>query len=319
MKRTLSLTVVCLLVLAVGTGVSVAQLEYAGTHPFALATATTTRLFGMGGITSCIPDRGFANPAFAGQLTSWSKVERGATTDFDSGLTLKGVQTSVAMPLHRNVDGLQVTAFNLRSNLFVAPGPVVYKLAENDVAIHYGRRISGPLLVGLAVSPVYHNSFNAIPVALMRSSANYGVRVGAAYELKGRGWLGATYDRYDEDVHILTLGPALNFTAHAEEITGGASYQLTDHWLAALEWQQLSTEAGALRFSNAGWRGGIEGRFQDMCVRLGSNQGSMSLGLGWQWRRFTFNYAYIGDWNRDILGPTFGSSTTNSLEVTCAF
>jgi len=35
-------------------------------HLFALSTATTTRLSGMGGILTCINDDGFANPAFAG-------------------------------------------------------------------------------------------------------------------------------------------------------------------------------------------------------------------------------------------------------------
>ncbi|MEI6503614.1 MAG: hypothetical protein WCP21_21615, partial [Armatimonadota bacterium] len=49
---------------------------YAATHPFALATATTTRLFGMGGFVTCIPDAGFGNPAFAGTLTDTTAVLR---------------------------------------------------------------------------------------------------------------------------------------------------------------------------------------------------------------------------------------------------
>lgn len=323
MPRLLSLTLICLTGLAVGAGVSFAQLEYTVTHPFALSTATTTRLFGMGGIASCLPDRGFANPAFAGQLTQWSAVARGSVTDFDSGLTLKNAQVSVAMPLRDNVDGLQITALHLRSNRFMAPGPVGFRVWENDVSIHYGRRISGPLLVGLAVSPVFQNSveiINPIISTHFRSRAEWGGRIGIAYDLGGRGWVGATYDRYQEQVRLTVNGfPVPSYSSRAEEIVAGVSYQVSDHWLAALEWQQLSAHAGGADLTLAGWRGGIEGRYKDLSLRLGNDQESPTLGLGWKWRRFTFNYVYIGNWNRKVLVPSFGHSGTHSLEATCVF
>ncbi len=41
---------------------------YAVPHLFALPTATTTRQFGMGGVSTCLEDVGFPNPAFAGML-----------------------------------------------------------------------------------------------------------------------------------------------------------------------------------------------------------------------------------------------------------
>lgn len=329
MKRLPVLTLVCLLLLAGATGVALAQIEaYAVTHPFALATATTTRLFGMGGISSCIPDRGFANPAFAGQLTGPSAVAREATTSFDWGLRLSGLQGSVAQPLNDNVDGVQITGFQLSSNDAVVPGvpPLMYSMAETDVSVHYGRRLAGPWLVGIAVSPVFHNALNIDtplgPLLRTRSKADWGFRVGGVYEIGARGWIGATYDRYDENVvatGALVGGGPVSATFHSQEMIAGAAYRLDGHWLAAVEWQELSSRGAGVRVVESGLRGGLEGRFKDLSVRVGSNQGASSLGLGWAWRGFVLNYAYIKNWNHRIFGPGMGSSNTHSLEVTCAF
>src|SRR4030042_1644216 len=98
-------------------GPAAAQIDmYAVSPPCALPTATTTRLFGMGGLASCIPDVGFANPAFAGALTRDSVVLRNSVTSFEGDLSLSSQQGSFAMPLANNRQGLQVSVFRLESN-----------------------------------------------------------------------------------------------------------------------------------------------------------------------------------------------------------
>lgn len=157
-----------LLLLVSGAVPAAAQVEaqaarYAVSHPFALPTATTTRLFGMGGFSNCIPDVGFANPAFAGALTRDSVVLRNSVTSFAGDLGLSSQQGSFAMPLRDNRQGLQVSAFSLESNdaLFGGFGvPSLLSVAEYDVSVHYGRRLTDRWLAGVAVSPVFHNSLN---------------------------------------------------------------------------------------------------------------------------------------------------------------
>ncbi len=127
--RVIALATLALLVAASPTfsqGEFVAS--YATPHLFALPTATTTRLFGMGGFVTCIKttrlfgmggfvtcikDVGFGNPAFAGTLQAGQGLARYSTTDFDGGLKMKGMQVSYAQPLRPGQSGWQVTYFSL--------------------------------------------------------------------------------------------------------------------------------------------------------------------------------------------------------------
>jgi len=307
-----------------------AQIDtYAVTHPFALPTATTTRLFGMGGFSSCIPDVGFANPAFAGALTRDSVVVRHSMTSFAGDLNLNSQQGSFAMPLESNRQGLQVSVFRLDSN--DAPygafgAPTLLSLSEYDVSVHYGRRLTSNWLAGVAVSPVFHNSVNVAPVgapgSVMRltAGADWGFRLGTVYELGDRGWIGAVYDRYDESVDGTGLpfgGVPVTATFHSEEIVTGIAYRLTDRLLAGVEWQQLSHRSGGLENAEAGLRFGCEGLLGDgLALRLGSNQGACSVGLGWADDDWSLNYAYIQNWNDNLLGDVYGGSDTHSFELT---
>ncbi len=312
-----------------------AQTElYAATHPFALATATTTRLFGMGGFITCIEDEGFGNPAFAGTLRSYSAVGRYSVTDHDGGLKMKGQQVSVAIPLKKNAEGLQVTGFRLTSDpgLFPVPGappgspPAHLSYSEYDISIHYGRRLSDTWVVGIAMSPVFHNSASladvgtGVPLLQVHSEADEGLRLGVLYQFGDRGCAGAVYDKYHEDV--TATGPAIGggplyHRYTSEEMVAGISWQLTDRILGALEWQQLTTERPGLRMGDSGIRVGIEAMVSDNCaLRLGSNDGSLSAGIGYAGDDWTLQYAYIDDWNNDAIGALFGDSNTHQLEAT---
>jgi len=307
-----------------------AQIDsYAVTHPFALPTATTTRLFGMGGFSSCVPDAGFANPAFAGALTRDSVVLRKSVTSFEGDLGFTCQQGSFAMPLERDRQGLQITAFRLNSNDALFPGfegPTTLSFSEYDVSVHYGRRLSSNLLAGVAVSPLFHNGVRfdvagaPVSIARMRSKADWGFRAGAVYELGDRGWIGAVYDRYDETVNGAgpMFGPSpVEAKFHSEEIVTGIAYRFTDRLLAGVEWQQLKHETDGLDNAEAGLRFGLEGRLDDgLAFRIGSNQSAFSTGLGWSDKTWSLNYAYIQNWNDNIFGDVYGGSKTHSFEVT---
>ena len=67
---------------------------YGVPHLFALPTSTTTRQFGMGGVSTSLEDVGFPNPAFAGMLEGQQAAIRLSCTRFDGGLDLTGTQAS---------------------------------------------------------------------------------------------------------------------------------------------------------------------------------------------------------------------------------
>lgn len=319
--------IVCLLVLSALP--AVAQIDlYAVSHPFALPTATTTRLVGMGGFSSCIPDAGFANPAFAGALTRYSAVARKSVTTFDDELRLNSQQGSVAVPLKENREGLQLSGFQLQSNdaaLLFGDAPAELSLSEYDLSIHYGRRLSPNWLVGVTLSPIFHNrvEFRAAgaPVSLLRleAEADWGFRIGTVYQLGDRGWLGAVYDRYNEDVTAtgLAVGGGLQQDFRSHEVVAGAAYRITDRILAAVEWQQLGSSGAGTSNEEAGWRIGAEAQLSDqLALRAGSNQGGLSLGFGWTDGDWSANYAYVSDWNEGIFEQPFGGSDTHSFELT---
>ena len=286
---------------------------FALSHPFTLPTATTTRLFGMGGFISCIPDAGFANPAFAGALTHASSVARTSTTSFDSGL--------------------QFTGFNL-STVERGPTSAMTSLAitENELAVHYGQRVSRHLLLGLGLSPDFHNT-DAVDVngggpavARVTSRAKSGFHAGGLYQLGDKGWLGAIYDVYNEDVTANQFLPpppaetAGRFTS--KEMAGGLSYKLSNRVLGAIEWQELTTKTGGVKIGGGqGWRAGLETAVDEhMSFRVGDNQGSLSLGLGVHDKRWNANYAFIKDWNKHLVESFLGEgSDTHQLEFSYDF
>lgn len=316
-----------------------AQAElYSLSHPFAIPTATTTRLFGMGGFVTCIPDRGFANPAFAGALTDTSVVARQSLTSFENGLRFKGQQASLAFPLKDDKRGMQIVGFRLTSHPSSIPMPtpmpaaLALSMSEYELSIHYGQRVSDNLLLGVGIAPVFHNTFDMFVrpsgnhLSHITSESDQGGRIGAVYECGSRARLGFVYDRYEEDV--VGSGPSIGgvgvpFSFTSEELAFGLSYQLTDQLLGAIEWQELSTKQDAsamgpaMKFGDAGWRIGFEGVSESKwAYRVGSNDGSISLGLGYlgddDW---TFNYAFIRDWNKDLVGELMGASNTHQFEL----
>ena len=304
---------------------------YAATHPFAIATATTSRLFGMGGFATCIPDAGFGNPAFAGTLTDTTAVLRQSTTSFSTGLQLTGQQVSVATPIRVNKSGLQVTGFRLSTDdtlpAAVPPGNTS-TFSEYELAFHYGQRFGDRLVLGVGLSPVFHSAIvNSFPTGdnlfRLRSSSDQGFRVGGLYNLGPSSWLGAVYDRYDEDV--IASGPAygggsLPFSYTSDEMVIGLSRKLNPNLLAAVEWQQLTTEGNGTRQGDSGFRVGIEATLDNnVTFRAGSNDGSLSLGLGLQSDRLSLNYAFIDNWNKDLVEASLGSSSTHQFEAAYHF
>ncbi len=310
---------------------SFAQLElYAASHLFALPTATTTRLFGMGGFVTCIPDVGFGNPAFAAMLDDTSAVARHSITDFSGGLSLNGSQASIAVPLSRNHSGIQITGFQLESDaggisIPLAP-PLNVDYSEYELSIHYGQRLGSRLALGVGMSPTFHNSLavtdpaTGMPLADLNSEADQGFRAGATYEIDDLTCFGLVYDRYKEDVTAsgVLFGPSpiqAQFTS--EEMLVGISRQVSDRVLAAIEWQQITTEGAGADVGDSGFRFGFEATAGDKTrVRMGMNDGALSCGLGYSNANLTANYAYIQNWNRDSVSSVFGDSDTHQIELT---
>ena len=321
----------CLLVLCLAAaGSSWAQLEaYALTHPFALPGSTTTRLQGMGGMVTCIPDRGFPNPAYAGLVTEWQATGRYSVTEFDGGVALRIAQVSAAGPLRAGRSGLQITGLRLDSDpglVLSLPGSPPCSVGEWTVGLHYGQRISDRLSLGLGVSPCFHNRVQVLGPApggdalRTRANSSRGFRLGATYLLCPRTRFGAVYDNYDESVTatgLLLGGATIAADTSSKAMTAGVSHQISDRLLVAAEWFQMTTDISGRSFGDSGWRAGLEALLDEgVSLRVGDNDGSFSAGVGVESGRVSVRYAYLRDWNNDFVGPIWGGSKTNQFEAT---
>ncbi|MFP3905354.1 MAG: hypothetical protein ACLFWB_14005 [Armatimonadota bacterium] len=300
---------------------------YAISHLFALPNATTTRLAGMGGFFTCIEDKGFANPAFAGTLEKAQAVGRISRTDTSSGLELTGSQFSFALPLSDDGRGVQVTRFSLGSDaatLQINGQQAVVDIDERDLSVHYGQRYDEKWVFGIAGSPqletdtIFSNPADGSQIAKIHGKADFGYRLGALRQLEGGGWAGLVYDRYEEDVtgSGALYGEGMSASFISEGWGLGISRPLTDEVMAAIEWQQLESKGAGVKVGDSGIRVGFEAQVGPWwAVRAGSNDGSLSAGAEFDNGKYSFEYAYIDDWNEDAAGAYLGGSTTHQFAI----
>jgi hypothetical protein len=94
------------------------------------------------------------------------------------------------------------------------------------------------------------------------------------------------------------------------------SGQLNERTVGAIEWGEMRSKSGSMKTSTSGLRAGIEYAATDeLATRIGVNDGSAALGLGYRAKDWCANYAYLHDWNEDAVGAALGGSDTHQLEV----
>lgn len=298
--------------------------SYALAHPFGLSTATTVRQFGMGAPISCVWDRGSGNPAFAALHSKANANLRWSDTDFDTNGSLTSYMVSVVEPLRANETGLQFTYLSLRSS-GLSMGPVSVSASEDDLSVHYGRRIGKRWTAGIGLSPYSVITFDATlpdhtPLMYLTERPKIGARTGMTYQIAPGDYAGIVYDYMLEDV----TGTGVAFAPlgrveqqfHTDLIAVGASRHVTPEWMLVAEWQDASTHAGDLKGSIHGWHLGTEYRWPEgVALRAGLNGGQMTLGAGYQKGRWDVEYAFGNNLNNSAVGPMLGASTTNQLQA----
>ena len=330
--------VVCTLVLAhAGRGhcqdiESEALIMYAVAHPFGLASATTARQFGMGGPISCVWDRGFANPAFAGLQQEPNAGVRYSATGFDAGPSLNTLHAHYVHPLPGDAGGLQLSVLRLRSGSGTAPAPpplggdVTVKLSEDDIALHYGRRVGPGWAAGISVTPYSRINVSLTHPALgtlldVEAKADIGARLGAVHEFAPGSFAGLVVDRYRETAqgHSLAFGGgSARRTFTSELLAVGISHRVRPDVLGAVEYCTARTSRGSVRESLSGWRLGAEYRPVGMpyAARAGLNDKRPTFGLGYDDRQWQVDYAFMSRWNDDIAAGQFGGSDTHQVQAT---
>ncbi len=279
----------------------------------------------MGGPLSCVWDRGFANPAFAAMQDAPNVSLGLSSTDFDRGPDVVSSHGHLVFPLRENINGLQVSIFSLHSNSGLLPGGggIFVDMAEDDLSIHYGHRLSPKLVAGIGMSPGSELKLGmwapgGVPIMDMKAESDYGARVGLAYErTPGEQW-GLVYDYYQETVEGagIVFGGLVSQAFHTDLLAVGVSKYLYPNLLVAAEYQEGSSSAGATEGTLAGWHFGAE-----CCVtprwslRAGLNDQNPTVGVGYRGEKLELDYAFVKDWNDEIARNVFGGSETHQLQA----
>ncbi|NSW54407.1 MAG: hypothetical protein HPY44_00220 [Armatimonadetes bacterium] len=300
--------------------------SYALVHPFGLSSAATTRLMGMGGPVSCVWDRGFANPAFAAMQTDPNASVRYQTTDFSQGPDLDTYQLHYILPLTDNESGLQFSFFDMSGDpaaTRMQGGPMA-SMSEQDLSVHYGRRIDEKLTAGIGVSAISDIDLSlmapGMPLLNISSEADWGARLGVAYEHAPGVFLGAVYDYYQETATAtgaLVGGGPVQRVFWTDLLALGVSWNCGPKTLVAVEYRRSATHEGPTVQTLNTWHAGAEYDISNrFALRAGMNDSRLTFGLGYQDRCWDLSYAYINRWNDDIATGLFGPSDSHGLQAT---
>lgn len=301
---------------------------YATPHLYALPNATPVRVFGMGGMMSCVPDAGLSNPAFAATLEEAHARVLYSVTTFDSDLRLKGTQLTFNTPIGDGGQGVQIALFELdheQGGFDLPGGPFQGGIGETDLSVMYGRRVSEYWLAGIGLSPVLHTSTNLYHpasgslVVHQDSEVNYGSRAGVLYQFEPEGFASVLLDWYKEDVNMSAtpVSPPFSGEFTSTTIALGVSGRLGERTLGALEWAKLKSKSGSFECSTSGLRAGIEGRAaEDLDLRIGVNDGALSFGFGYHSDGWALDYGFARDLHEAVVGDALGGSDTHQLELT---
>lgn len=293
----------------------------------AMGTPATSRILAMGGELSCLTDGQFSNPAFAAVETQPTIGLRFNSTGLERGPSVTSLLCSYNHPLRPGQDGLQLTVLTLTGeggNLALPGlGPINTDMMSNAWVVDYGRRVAPKLTVGLSILGHERVGLRFTPPLRpvlfdLEATANYGARLGAAYEWQPGDFFGLTWNASRENV--TTSGPMASKPglAHVDssQVSLGASHHFTPQLLAAMEFQWSRLNTGSMVGKSNEWHAGAEYQAPGgWALRAGWSDESPTFGAGYSRGRWRADYTFLNDWKSSRVETLFGGSDTHSVQV----
>ncbi len=295
---------------------------------FGMSTPATTRQLGMGGAMACLNDVQVTNPAFAAAQDTRHAGMRVVTTDLERGPTVTSYLGHYVHPIRADESGLQLLLLSVDSSggnaMFPGVGPVAADISEDALLVDYGRRFGEKLMAGLCILGSEDSQFSLTPpvgpaLVSIDSEADYGARIGLAYEWEPGDYVGLTY-AYSQNTVTTTgamIGATLRNVYHCTQLSLGASRHFAPGIVGAIEYRRGSSQNGSSKSTVNSWHIGGEYRHESgAAFRLGLMDDNPTVGLGYDRDGWRIDYVYTRDWNEDAVGALFGGSDTHSLHLT---
>ena len=270
------------------------------------------------------------NPAQMADANAYQADVRHARTSFDSSTRFDATFASVAIPLGRK-DGLQILYGNVRSPQqasfvdAVFPGST-QKFREESLTAFYGRRVTDKLSLGIAIAPILSTNHRLDDLGAPGVGIDFagkpitdrlkrlGGRFGADYQFASWGHASVSYDNFWERSKM-TVSPVLapaglvNQSAdfHDTALIGGVEVHPTRHLAIVVEHERAAIKGSTFGLTAHNTYLGAEWQVRrELALRLGSNNGDATYGMGFERGRFNLQAAYVNNLASKQVGPIFG-------------
>ena len=307
------------------------------THFFGGPDVTTVRGYGMGGAAATMGGVNSPNPAHAAYLDSYEASVRYGRTSFASGTRFDATFVAASVPLGKK-DGLKFIYGDVRSPESASFASVVFpgstqKFHEVSAGAFYGRQVTEKLSLGIGLAPLLLTNHRLKNVGapgvdieiegkpLANSLKRLGGRFGADYKFAPWGRASVFYDNYWERAKIkvpTALAPtglkSQSGDFHEVNLTAGVQIQPLRHLTLVAERQRITASSQTFNSKVHNTLLGAEYEVRPgVALRVGSNDGHSTFGLGLTRGQFNLQIARVKNYADDELRPIFGSGN----KLTC--
>jgi hypothetical protein len=205
-----------------------------------------------------------------------------------------------------------------------------YEIDSKDVKVYYGRKINDKIALGLLFKPWSSTEvklkFPGADLGKSEGKARFNIRPGFLYQPIKNWYLGLTYEYADERIKTTIFNPITFAKVKTTEDSYtriwrmGGSFEPKQGTLLALDWQVGEIDGPERGDYNIDmFFFGIEQHIhQNMALRMGSLDGSITAGIGISYKNMHLDYSYIKESLKD-LNPHCGSSKTHAVAISLTF
>jgi hypothetical protein len=302
-------------------GLPIPAENYAAPHLFGSPNALSMNYVALGGAYVAEDrDDWHGNPAGLASVVRPTLHTYFLSAGFERLPTIRTSLFAYAMPV--GPGAFKISYSRVRASGGLAGTPISTSVHEDDPAVEYGWRANKQLTLGVGTAYLRTRSKYTVPslgaVTVLRSRpTTLGGRVGAIYSLGERLSLGAALTIYQEHVSqavpVLRIPDrSLTFNTRIERV--GLAFRPDASSRILLDYESSRVSSKNVRITRRPVMLGAERRIGEAALRLGSYDGKLTGGLGWERRNARLSYAFTNRFDKDLEGR--GAKTAHGIELT---
>jgi hypothetical protein len=306
-------------------GLPVSAENYALPHIWGSSSATNLEHYAMGG--AYVADQAadwHGNPAGVLAVKQPEILAYAMSAGFDDLPTFHSSFFGYAQPMGERF-ALKISYVAVRAQGDLSGTPLNARIKEGAPGIELGYRASDRLWIGVSTAYLETESNYQLPgtgevTRLESHPTNLGGRAGLIYRVTPRLSLGAKFDRYSETVEqsVPALGlPATSFRFDSNAYRVGLSWTPDENSKFSLDYEATQLEGAGTQLNQRFWLAGAQRQLNDFRLRIGTFDGKLTGGIGYQKRGWHLDYGFSGRSDKLLRGR--GAHTAHAIQLIRSF